>query len=133
MPYYLKFNLEEVKFKRVSERIEKSEKKVTLYSTFSHDNWMQFPIKDKSIRYWGDGREITLLKIKSDNNTKVFAFDDFAGITEEEEEISVHLCSEEEIERVGRSIHISKKDNTIEKGNYYYWSYVSEFTRKMYE
>ena len=79
MPYYLKFNLEKVKFKRVSERIEKSEKKVTLYSTFSHDNWIQFPTKDKSIRYWGHGMEITLLRIKSDNSTKVFAFDDFAG------------------------------------------------------
>ena len=63
-------------------------------------------------------REITLVRVKNKGVTVELAFRCFAGITEDEEEIAIHLYRQESYENVGRTIRLHKEDNSIEVGDY---------------
>lgn len=53
--------------------------------------------------------------------------DYFAGITEDEEDISIHLCCMEEIEDVGRTIRLHKTDGLITVGEYYSFTHLDAY------
>lgn len=63
--------------------------------------------------------EITILRIHHDGICTEIAVRFFAGITEDEDDISIHLCCLEEIESVGRTIRLHKTDGSITVGEYY--------------
>ena len=63
--------------------------------------------------------EITIVRMNHNGICTEIAVRYFAGITEDEDDISIHLCCLEEIESVGQTIRLCKTDGLITVGEYY--------------
>jgi hypothetical protein len=69
------------------------------------------------------------------NTNIVFAVDDFAGITADDEEISIHMAHYEDIENVGRTLRINRQTHQMYLTDMYIqpiidWSYYKEYFDK---
>ena len=64
-------------------------------------------------------RKITLVRVENKGEVIEMAFRSFAGITEDEEDVAVHLYQMESYEDVARTIRLYKLDNSIEAEEYY--------------
>ena len=69
--------------------------------------------KDLRGNRWGFYPKVTVVRIKNQGEIIEMAFQSFAVITEDEEEIAIHMYQMESYDEVWRTIRLHKADNSI--------------------
>lgn len=79
-------------------------------------------------RVWNDGRDtyrygfysrVTLVRVQNKGEVIEMAFENFAGITEDEETVSVHMYQLGSYDDAGQTVRLNKKDNSVIAEEYY--------------
>lgn len=103
-PEYIEVNLEDLQFLSISDDIEKAEF-----------------IDGPDHTY---GNEVTVLRIKDGGRVSCVAVRFYAGVTEDNEDIAIHLCIDEEIERLAITYRYYRNTGDIIREEYQSFPYV---------
>ena len=76
--------------------------------------------KTKDLRgcRWGSYPKVAVVRIQNKGETIEMAFQSFVGITEDEEDIAVHMYQMESYDEVWRTIRLYKADNSVIEEEY---------------
>lgn len=85
---------------------------------FEHSKYKYSKLRSNRYKY---DCEVDIFKIIGTDI--MFAVEDFAGITEDEETVSIHMGKMEEIEYVGRTLRINKQTYEFELSDLYFAEY----------
>lgn len=95
----------------------------TLQFVWLSENIEKAATVDLNEKKWCIDREITILRIHNAGECIELACRYYAGITEDEEDIAIHLCAPEENELIGRTVRLIKADNRLVFGEIYMKEY----------
>ena len=96
----------------VEERTSEDFEKDLIYRTIA-PNVEVAKTKDLKGYRWGSYPNVTLVRLQNKGEVIEMAFHSFAGITEDEEDISIHMYQMESYDEVWRTIRLHKADNSI--------------------
>lgn len=114
---------------RVEERNPEDFGKTSEYRAFSYDVEVAETV-DLRVSRFGIYPKVTLVRVRNKGETIEMAFGLFAGITEDEKDIAVHMYNMESYEDVGQTVRLHKADNSVVAEKYYSIPFLKNLSRE---